>query len=326
MREFYEGRLKEMQDALTEKETEREKLLEELKSAKTRNVSKGLQEELRQKEAHIANLRKKQKELMDLTTVSSRNDSEITRLQNDVKEMKRRKVDLQKELREERKNHAKELKRLQKEALQKERELNKWKKVSNQREMEAERAAQMSKHRLEELGQMRNRYKDAEKKLRILSVKRGVMAKAGLDPVIVGRREPKKANGSGRTKKTGRMDTRTMVNVDALRDYFDEKVATVAKKEALVDKLAKEWEDHFELTLRRQEEVDNDEVSDEALQALAVQIQFKEDRIRQFAQRLGKQERPTETTSNSATDESDSFLFGKEFSKVCNGTIFYPIL
>lgn len=184
MRDFYEEKLRQMETTLNEKESEREQLLGQLRRSKeTDEGKKLLQDRLKEKEAHIASLRKKQKELSELTMVSSRHHADIARLQTEVKTMKRRKVDLQKLLGQERKHHASEKRELEKTALQKDREVNKWKRVSTQREVQAEKACQVAKARLEEIGLLRSKYREAEKKLRLLSLKKGVMAKAGLDPV-----------------------------------------------------------------------------------------------------------------------------------------------
>lgn len=301
-----------MEVALSEKESEREHLIEKLKLSKGDSEGNlALHERLREKEDHIAGLRKKHKEMMDLTKSSSQNHSRITQLQNEIKGMKKRKVDLQKQLGQERRQHASEKKQLEKAALQKEREANKWKKVSTEREVQAEKASQVAKARLEEIGHLRNKYKDAEKKFRVLSLKRGVMAKAGLDPVIVGRREWNRENETRKFRGAAQP-----AMVDSLRDLFDQKVAEVVRKEAIVDKLAQEWEEHFELNTRKEELVEAgvDEIED-----LVIQIQFKEDRIRQLAQRLGKPQESSSAKSIAATAESDSFLFDQDFNKICSG-------
>jgi kinesin family protein 4/21/27 len=322
MRGFYEEKLQQMEAALDSKESEREHLILELERTKEDGPSKTfLGERLREKEEHIASLKRRQKELMSLTKVSSRNDSEINRLQMDVQAMKRKKVDLQKLLGTERKNHANELKRLHRFTMQKDRELNKQMKISSKREADAQIANQVAKSRLEELSHLRTKYRDTEKKLRLLSVKRGVMAKAGLDPVIVGRRETQPAATQKMTAVKGQRPisrTSSFIDPDSLRDFFDQKVADVVRKEALVDKLAQEWEDHFELTTQRDAALGgNGDEAEESLQGLNIQIQFKQDRIRQLAQRLGKQR--TYPRGKASRDEhSDSFLFDQEFEKLCS--------
>ena len=308
MREFYETKLKEMEQSLNEKEEEREALVRKLHEAqkvKSGGIkSQELKEKLRQKEAHIATLKKKSVELRNLTTVSSRNALELDRLTRDVEEMKRRKVDMQKQLASERKDHANHIKRLQKEAMQKERELSKYKRLTSMKEIEADKANRVAKARLEELGALRQKYKDTEKKLRVASVKRGVMAKAGLDPVLVGQRDKGKHT----------------IDTNALRDLFDEKVSKVARKEALVNKLAEEWEQHFQLTLERNEVAKTE--SSEDVENIELQLKYKEDRIRNLAKRLEK-EGSTEESSrdNVRPDNKESFLFDAQFERVCKGML-----
>jgi myosin heavy subunit len=304
--------------SLREKEMEREQLVRELDQTKEVGVSAEIASRLREKEKHIASLRKKQKELRNLTSVSSRNDSEISRLQTDVKSMKHKKVSLQKQMTEERKAHAIEVKRMQKTAMQKDREMSKLKKTSNQHEMQAQKANQVAKARLGELGNLRTKYKDTEKRLKRLSLKRGVLAKAGLDPIIVGRRDSDRTKKEAASKVDGSR-AGAIVDADLLRDHFDKKVADVVRKEAIVDRLAQEWEEHFELTLRRDElKLEDIEDAEDSLQSLSVRIRFKEDRIRHLAKRLGKQQQST-TASNVSSVQRDSFLYDDAFEKICKG-------
>ena len=301
MREFYEEKLKQMEHSLLEKEEERESLVKKLQEAeKAKNsVAKSmeLREKLRKKEEHITVLKKKSAELRHLTTISSRNANEISRLSRDVEDMKRRKVDLQRLLASERKAHQEEIKRMNKEALQRDRELNKLKRHSNKLEIEADRANKIAKSRLEELGALRLKYKDTEKKLRVQSVKRGVRAKAGIDPVMVGQREKSKQS----------------IDTNALRDLFDEKVSEVARKEALVNKLAEEWEQHFQLTAKRDEVAAND--SPEDLENLDLQLKWKEDRIRNLAKKLEKEHTAEQKLDPKSANEA--FLFDAQFNRLC---------
>jgi hypothetical protein len=351
MRDFYEERLRQMEQTLNEKEKEREALLLDLKrvneSGNATVNSKDIEEKLGQKDKHIADLRKRKQELVRLTAVSSRNDTEIRRLHDDVQNMKRLKVDLQKKLSDERKVHIRQMKDLEKNAINKDKELSKMKRISTQREVEANRATQLAKQRMDELAQLRLKYKDSEKKLRMASLKRGVLAKAGIDNVIVGRREgknntissPQKSIDSSTSKPTyakplarGRSDggdsrqpTSISINVDSIRTYFDQKVAGVVRKEAIAGKLAREWEEHFELSNRKQEllqqrntALDNDDL-DDAHQALLIQIQFKEERIRHLASKLSKPDDSPERKPEIQVPTHDTFLFGKEFSSLCRG-------
>ena len=124
--------------------------------------------------------------------------------------------------------------------------------------------------------------------------------------------------------------TATTVDADLLRDFFDKKVAHVVRKEALVDKLAQEWEIYFELNTQLNERSNAAEVGDdadeeeEALQTLEVQLRFQSDKIRKLARRLGNKSLSQESVddpslSNSTFLEGDAFLFDKEFSDLCSG-------
>lgn len=350
MREFYEDKLRRMETMLTEKEQERETLLQQLKQSQEsgQSGSKEIEEKLGQKEKHIADLRKRKQDLIKLTAVSSRNDIEINRLHDEIQTMKRLKVDLQKKITEERKLHTKQMKELQKTSLLKDKELADAKRISSRKEIEAARANQVAKQRLDELSQLRSKYKDSEKRLRMASLKRGVLAKAGIDPVIVGRKEnalspsrPGKNDISKRNGKVGASGRTTSVlnsnayqagantiDVDKLRLYFDQKVANVVRKEAIVDKLAREWEEHFELSNRKldllsEENKASDDIEEieEAQQALLVQLQFKEERIRKLASLLRKPEEASSTIKDEGINvpKSDAFLFDKDFAKICKG-------
>jgi myosin heavy subunit len=315
MKDFYEGKLHAMERLLEQKEEERQKIILELERLKESNHdTRDLEEQLKKKEEHIAGIRKQKLQLKDLTVVSSKNEAEIKKLHYDVLAMKERKVLMQKQLAEERKMHAQEIKRLKKEVLQKDRETRKWQKISNQKTSEAAKANHMAQLKAQQLGQLREKYKGAEKTIRMLQIKKGVMAKAGLDPVMVGRRgkDTRAARDQGRNPA----DEGRGVDVDSLRDYFDKKVAEVGRKEALADKLARGWEEHFQLTLQRGELVEREAAeSKDDIQALDLRIHYEEDQIRKLARRLGKGA-PNDVQQ---TDQMSSFLYGKDFEKVCNG-------
>ena len=71
MRAFYEGRLKQMETVLQERESEREQLAEALSHAITSDQSnkKDLEDKLRRKDEHIASLKTKRKQLSLLSVV-----------------------------------------------------------------------------------------------------------------------------------------------------------------------------------------------------------------------------------------------------------------
>lgn len=319
MRDFYEEKLSQMESELKQREHEREELLEQLKTAKTRGTTKDLQERLREKDLNIEALREKQKELRHLTRVSHRNELDIARLQNDVTKMKRKRVDLQKQLTSERKLHVAEVKMLQKTATQKEREINKLQKLSNQREIQAKKAGQVAKARLEELNTLRAKNKETEKRLRMKSVKKGMMEKAGLDSVLVGLR-----SRLGSKSSSKRVPQSSEIDANALRSLFDEKISDVVRKEALADKLAEEWEEHYDLTTRRQELLAlSDPDVDDDLQDLSIKIKYKQSRIRQLANKLSKHEQKGSAKTDG--NKKDYELFDENFQKLCKGEYMHQI-
>lgn len=319
MREFYEEKVRQMESALNENEAEREQLLDKLRKTHASDATSlsSLREMLKEKDKNIESLRKKHKQLVGLTSVSSRNQVQINKLQEDVKEMKRRKVVLQKQISRERRDHANEIKQLHKEAVKKDRELSRLQKVTVDKENAARKAQQVSKSRLDELGQLRAKYRDSEKRLRVLSVKQGVMAKAGIDPVLVGRRS-NTVSTKVHTSAHQSSVAQNAINVDEIRDYFDCKVAEIARKEAIADKLAHEWEGHFELTSQKAMISDSLSTSEEA-QSLDLQIKFKEDRIRQLARHLGTVEVVNPTGHSTAS--VDSFLYEDKFTELLKGKL-----
>lgn len=313
---FYEAKLTELKHALEEKESERDQLVRELQLAEEKNSSsEELKNRLLEKQEQIEALKKMQTNYKKHTGEASRNSADIARLsqlQDDVKNMKRRKADMQKELAYEKRHHAKEVNKLNKMVVQKDKEINKIRKISNQSATDAERAKAISKIRLEELSQLK-------KALRLY--KRGV----GLDPVLVGRRQTRK-RGKGDLQMTDKSSTSKLstVDIDSMRDYFDKKVACVVQKEAIVDKLSKEWEEYFELNTRLKDISSNpEEDSSETRETLEVKIRFKNDKIRKLAQRSRRQELPRETSSVGSLSPNDSFLFDSEFSKLCTGKSFW---
>ena len=309
-----------MEQLLDQKEEERQKMVIELERLKENNHDTSeLEEQLKKQDEHIEGIRKQKRQLKDLTAVSSKNAAEIKKLQDDVKSMKEKKVSMQKQLAEERKAHAMEIKMLKKEMLQKDRETRKWQKISDQKKSEAEKANQMAKMKVAQLGQLRAKYKDAEKTIRMLQIKKGVMAKAGLDSVMVGRRG---AENKSKVQSRDPSNDGRSIDVDSLRDYFDQKVAEVGRKESLADKLARGWEEHFQLTMKRSELAQQDpQDCKEEIQALDLRIQYEEERIRKLANRLGKRQLQGGGGAR-VSSHTNSILYGKDFNEICSGKNF----
>ena len=273
-------------------------------TSRTTRSSEKLKARLKEKEEQIVALKRMQENFRKQTVAAKQRAADqenLDQLQHDVKLMKRRKADLQKELASEKRNHQKDVNKLNKMVMQKDREISKIQRVSNRHAMEAEKAKQVSKTRLEELAHLKKTLK---------SYKRN----AGLDPVLVGRRQTRISN-------TGSNQSQSSINTDLVRDYFDKKVAHVVRKEALVDKLAKEWEEYFELNTQLSElaNAPDTEESDDALQTLEVQLQYQNDKIRKLAKRLGRDSLSSGTDDSELSKQTDAFIFDKEFSDLCSG-------
>lgn len=303
MRKFFEEKLTELQNSLAEKERERDQLRHDLEMAEKRSeASDELANLLHQKQEQINSMKKVQANYRRQTVESTKRLDEIERLkqlENDVKSMKKRKADLQKELALEKRDHMKELGRLNKILSQKDREINKIQKISNQRAVEMEKAKTISKTHLEESLQLK-------KALRLY--KRGV----GLDPVIVGRRQARACKD--------RKERIPVQVADSIRDFFDSKVSMVVQKEALVDRLAAEWEEYFDLITRLRDEGD----SRDSKEDLKIQIEFKNERIRKIAKRLQKPDFSTRVVNKTPQSGDDHFLFDKDFKDMFDGECLFP--
>eukprot|EP00957_Ditylum_brightwellii_P019931 1504307-Ditylum_brightwellii.AAC.1 len=158
------------------------------------------------------------------------------------------------------------------------------KRISDQRQAEAEKMQKLAKTRADEVGRLRAKYKESEKKLRMETLKRGVMERAGIDHVMMGRRtsvarKKVQPNGVGAMSLQQKKDKPKALDdesAEKILSFFDAKVADVGRKEATADKLAHEWEEHLELIIRKEElsellkscEKDEEEVLKDELDAL----------------------------------------------------------
>jgi len=287
MRDFYEDKLRQMEDQVRARKAERDALVLEVQTSKkgAGSCTQELEQKLSDKERHISGLRKRQTEILKLTKISSRNEEEIIRLKYDISAMKRKKVEMHKLVNNERKTHIGELNRLKKEVIQRDKEVNKLRRITDRKTLQAEKSNQVAKSRLEQIGILKAKYTEAERKLRIKTVKKGVMEKAGLDNVIMGRRNT--TTKKPISKKA--ISYNSTADIDLIRDFLDKKVSDVGKKEAIADKLANEWEDHILLVSKKQKLLDENS-SKESVNAVDIQLAHKEERIRKLAQRLGRQD------------------------------------
>ncbi|GMH93036.1 hypothetical protein TL16_g12518 [Triparma laevis f. inornata] len=274
MRGFYENKLVEMGKKLSEDEKEKETLKKEIekisKEGKGGNL-KTLQKQLAEKEHQISRLRNQKKELQNLTRVEARNEKHVARLKAEVDSMKREKVNLTKRIDDERRNGRLALEKARKDGDKIKREGYRWKQEAGRQRVIADNAKKMSKLRLEDANRTRSKYREAERVLRMQTLKRGVMKRAGLDGILLGRRSMSVSGpGSG-------------VNHEELRRWLGGRLEDVSKKEAAADKLAMEWEERMELI----EALDAETILDKR-EVLEKALAKKEGRIRQLSKMLGK--------------------------------------
>ena len=297
MKTFYQEKLRKMTHQLRDQVAEKSSLESELKKYEQDSQKyKDLKAALRAKEKHIDHLRSRQSEIESLTSIASRNESVIDNLKKEVSQMKQQKVTLQKQLVQERKDHERSLQQLRKKAFTFEKDASKAKQDLAKTLIQKQRVQEIAKSHADEVNQLRSKYKEAEKKLRMQTLKRGVMERAGIDPVLVGRRAKVSRQGSRSraiTSNSSHQEKRayTSGDINQMRLFLDDKVAEISRKEVAADKLALEWEDHLELTTRKEQLVlacksSKDVALSDELEALDFQIQYKESRIRQLARRL----------------------------------------
>ena len=133
MKAFYEQKLEALNSVMDEKQEERERLIEELsfieKDTSTKDKLQSEQEnrlrlQLQKKDDELRLLKKRQEELCNLSKVQARYMSQVSKLEADVDNMKRQKVDLSKSLQSEKKKHfmslnekAREIEKLKKELI-----------------------------------------------------------------------------------------------------------------------------------------------------------------------------------------------------------------
>jgi len=132
-----------------------------------------------------------------------------------------------------------------------------------------------------------------------------MMERAGIDPVLIGHRGKKSVSKPAQPSYS-RNDKRSHSSgeINKMRNFLDDKIAEISRKEAAADKLAHEWEDHLELTNRKDQLVAdsrgkrNDSTITDEIEALDFQITYKESRIRQLASKLAnKSSRSNGSTS-----------------------------
>eukprot|EP00557_Chaetoceros_sp_GSL56_P008121 CAMPEP_0176495698 /NCGR_PEP_ID=MMETSP0200_2-20121128/10802_1 /TAXON_ID=947934 /ORGANISM="Chaetoceros sp., Strain GSL56" /LENGTH=1451 /DNA_ID=CAMNT_0017893607 /DNA_START=672 /DNA_END=5027 /DNA_ORIENTATION=- len=287
MKSFYQEKLRKMTLQLTIQEAEKATLEVELKkSAKDSQKYKELEEQLFAKQKHINELKKRQKEVKNLTSIASRNETIISKLSSEIESMKKQKSALEQQLVKERKEHTRSLQQLKKKAQSQEKDVIMMRQQLAATIAQKEKVQDIAKSRAKEILELRSKYNTAEKKLRMQTLKRGMMERVGIDPILVGRNQIQKSRPSSR------LQNNSFEDVQKVRTFLEEKIADIGRKEATAEKLAQEWEDQLELTSRKEQiiaqskgKLKDSGLKDE-IEALDFQIEYKESRIRSLAAKL----------------------------------------
>jgi len=324
MKTFYQEKLRKMTVQLREQESERHNLETELKQNEQDSQKyKDLEAALRAKEKHINHLRNRQSEIENLTSIASRNDNVIDSLKNEIVEMKQQKISLQKQLSKEKKDHEKTVKELKKKMFSHAKDANKAKQELARTLVQKQKVQDIAKSHANEVSKLRVKYREAEKKLRMQTLKRGVMERAGIDPVLVGRKvrgsSSRSFSSHNSTINSYEKKTYTSTHIHQMRSFLDDKVADISRKEANADKLAHEWEDHLELTTRKEQIMSEvkgkkDPALKDELEALDFQIEYKESRIRQLARRLAS--RPSTVNGENSDFLQDTLIDDRKFKEI----------
>lgn len=167
MKNFYESKLEALSADVAVQEAEKNRLVSELQELSERSLNSDREEQLRvklkEKEEQLKLLKKRQQDLIQRAQIQARSLQQISKLENDIEEMKRQRVDLMRTLHAEKKKHlsalnqkAREIERMKAELLKAAAEM---KKVYQ----EKERAQRMTKDALREGADLRRRMNDIVK-------------------------------------------------------------------------------------------------------------------------------------------------------------------
>jgi len=293
MRNHYETKLTELGLQLSKFEAERESMINSLNANPNDfDASQNIKMNISEKEHQILALKKRQTKLATLSKSSVQNRHIIDSLKSEVESLKRQKTDLQRKLLTEQSLHYQEVSKLKKEAATHEREAERSRVDLHRLLKEKEQTERVAKMRSDEISRLRFKYRDIEKKKRMLTIKRGVMDKVGIDLVLLGRnRVDRKISANTEFGSNISNSLPVDIDIESIRAFLDTQIADVLKKETCADKLAHAWEDHLELIMRR-DELNESSVGErddvqEQLDDINIQILYKEEIIRALAKGLG---------------------------------------
>jgi len=244
MRQFYEDKLQTASNLLQAASDEKETLLCDIMEAQNSEAKQQLEGQLSKKENLIKKLSREKNELYKLTKIEKRNESHVAKLAVELEQMKRYRADLQKRIGEERKHNRTVLHQARRE-LDKGRHAQHLLKLDLAKQtQESDKLKRINKQRLDEVNSTRRKYREAEKNLRMQTLKKGVLSRAGLDNILLGGNinNSKGSNSNGNPSSTS-----------AVRDWLNLRIGDVETKEKNADILAHEWEERMELMEQREQ-------------------------------------------------------------------------
>jgi hypothetical protein len=255
MKAYYEQKLGHLSEEMASKQEERDRLAEELERVTSiSSVERGLEEtrlieQLKAQDEELQAMKKRQDALKQLSQVQStaRYSQQLSKLQSDIVNMKRARVDLTKTLQVEKKHHlvalnekVKEIDQLKRQLLKSHgevRRLGRDKELAEHRVKDALREGAVLKRRASQ--------ENASAKFAPLS-----QPSSGDPPSIASAREALKAISKTATRWSNkRMLTETELKT---KRWLDVRIAEISAREAAAEALRRQYEQQLELLARKE--------------------------------------------------------------------------
>eukprot|EP00981_Chlorochromonas_danica_P015711 scaffold14367_cov250-Ochromonas_danica.AAC.7 len=262
MKSFYQQRLTSLNEAMLEKQKERDQLakeLSELSSSATTSSSADttssvreskLLDELRARDADLKAMKEKQAELQHLTQIPARYNHQLSRLQDEIVSMKKQRVDLSKTLQAEKKQHvaalqekAREIQSLQRLLSQTKTEL---KKVGRDKELAENRV----KDALREGALLKKKVQEATAKANVVSSSSSSTVPTTVASTLEALKAIHKSNQKSATGAGGNRRILTEQEVRTRR-WLASRVTEICAREAAVDALKRQYEQQLDLLARK---------------------------------------------------------------------------
>jgi hypothetical protein len=251
MKAFYEQKLNALGSEMMQKQAERDHLFSELQEVsgfknealvQKEAREKSLREELKRKDDELKALKKKQEELSRLSQMQTRYTSQLTKLETDIINMKKTRVDLTKTLNNEKKNHltaltdkAREIERLKRELEKSTKEVKKLgrdKELAENKAKDAMREGVVLKKKTQELMKVATNVQH-----NLSSTRSAYRAVSKISRIS--------SNLSGANRILSEEELRT-------KRWIDRRIEEISAREAAADALKAQYEHQLELLNRKE--------------------------------------------------------------------------